>query len=135
LLIVTVIVAERAVFGAPRAVLEPQRLVVTAPSYRASFHRWKCELQIELRDGQGRWRPITKRNTRPEFAVVDARGVHSSFEAPARLCHSSVRDTVVVGLRQPAGNNLPGLGMDHEAPFGEEFRAFETRCNGTELAG
>jgi len=39
------------------------------------------------------------------------------------------------GLRQPAGNNLPGLGMDHEAPFGEEFRAFETRCNGTELAG
>jgi hypothetical protein len=98
LLIVTVIVAERAVFGAPRAALEPQRLVVTAPSYRASFHRSKCELQIELRDGEGHWRPITKGNTRPEFAVVDTRGVHSSFEAPARLCHSRVRDTVVVGL-------------------------------------
>jgi hypothetical protein len=22
-------------------------------------------------------------------------------------------------IRQPAGNNLPGFGMDHEAPFGE----------------
>jgi hypothetical protein len=98
LLIVTVIVAERAVSAAPQAVLEPQRLVVTAPSYRISFHRWKCDLQIELRDAAGHWRPIGKGKTRPEFAMVDARGVHGSFEAPIRLCHANVKGTVVVGL-------------------------------------
>ena len=85
LAIVTVIVTQQAISAAPQAVAEPQHVVVTAPGYRVAFHRWQCDLQLELRDGRGHWRSITKRNTHPEFAVVDAHGVHSSIEAPARL--------------------------------------------------
>lgn len=84
--------------AAPQAVLEPQQLVVTSRDYRVTFHRWRCDLQLELRDGQGRWRPVAKRNTHPEFAVVDAQGVHTSAAGPARLQHASVGETVAVGI-------------------------------------
>lgn len=84
--------------AAPEVSEEPQRLVVTAPGYRATFHRWQCDLQLELRDKQGNWRSVTKRDTRPEFAIVDAHGVHASSEAPARLSYAADGSGSVVGV-------------------------------------
>ena len=96
--LLAILVLGQSLPAAPQAVLEPQRLVVATPSYRVTFHRWRCDLQVELRGSHGRWWPITKRNARPEFAVVDAKGVHSSTEAPARLRHARVGEAIVVGL-------------------------------------
>ena len=96
--LLAIVALQQSLPAATQAGLEPQRLVVTSRDYRVTFHRWQCDLQLELRDGQGRWRPVTKRNTHPEFALVDARGVHSSIDAPARLRYSSVGDAIVVGI-------------------------------------
>jgi hypothetical protein len=99
--------------AAPRAVLEPQQVVVTSRDYRVSFHRWRCDLELELRDSQGHWRPVTRRNSRPEFAVVDAQGVHSSIDAPARLRHACVGDAVAVGLTTILPRTPPTVARVH----------------------
>ena len=116
LLIVTVIVAERAVLrpsGGARSRSDwssPCRATVR------SFHRWSCELQIEARrtgtlaaDHQEKHGPGVRRG--------GCEGVHSSFEVPARLCHSSVRDTVVVGLSTVLPSTPPSVVRVHfDAP-------------------
>jgi len=108
-----VIVVPQAASAAPRVDWEPQRLTVTAPAYRAVFHRSWCDVQIELRDGRGHWRPILKPKTSAEFALVDAQGVHSSHWAPARLQQRSVGDAVVVGLCTVLSTSRPALARAH----------------------
>ncbi len=103
----------RSVRAVPQAMLEPQRLIVTAHGYRVTFHRWQCDLQLELRDNQGRWRSITRRNSHPEFAVVDARGVHSSIEAPARLRHAVAGNAIVVGVTTVLPSTPPTVAQAH----------------------
>lgn len=99
--------------AAPRAALEPQQLTVTSRDYRISLPRWCCDFELELNDGRGGWRPVARRNSHPEFAVVDARGVHSSADAPARLRHAAVGDAVVVGLTTVLPCTPPTLARLH----------------------
>jgi hypothetical protein len=80
--------------AAETVVLEPHRLVVTAPTYRATFHRWQCEMQLELRDGQDHWRPVTRQKIFPEFAQINAQGTHGSLGAPARLQYANVGEAI-----------------------------------------
>ena len=108
-----VVALQQSLLAAPQADLEPQRLVVTARDYRVTFHRWQCDLQIELRDGQGHWRTVTRRNTQPEFALVDARGVHSSIDAPARLRHARVGDAIVIGITTVLPSTPPTVARIH----------------------
>jgi hypothetical protein len=78
--------------------MEPQRLVIAGPDYRATFHRYQCQWQVELRDTRGQWRPVTEGRSQPELAVVDHAGVHGSLGSPARLRHAMRDDAVLVGL-------------------------------------
>ena len=75
LILLTLLTVSRSSLAAPQVLLEPQRLVVTTQDYRITFQRYRSEFRLELRDGRGNWRAVTKPRTQPEFAVVDAQGV------------------------------------------------------------
>lgn len=111
--LLAILALEQSLPAAPQAVMEPQRLVVTSRDYRVTFHRWRCDLQLELRDSQGRWRPAAKRGTQPEFAVIDAGGVHSSSNAPARLRHANVGENVAVGMTTVLSSTPPVVARAH----------------------
>lgn len=99
--------------AAPRVVEDAQRLAITARDYRATFSRWRCEMGFELRDSEGRWRPVARQKSHAEFAVVDAGGVHSSIDAPARLRHACVGDTIAVGLTTVLPSTPPSIARIH----------------------
>jgi hypothetical protein len=111
--LIAILALARPLLAGPEAVVEPQRLVVTGRDYRVTFHRYRCEPRLELRDGQGRWRAVTKRTTVPEFAVIDAAGSHSSANAPARIRHEKVGDALVVGLTTILPTAPPTIARAH----------------------
>jgi len=120
--------------AAPQAVLEPQRLVVTAADYRVAFQRYRCEFQLELRDAHGDWRAVVKKGTQPEFALVDPSGVHGS-QGPAKLRHAVIGDAVAVGLTTllpgspPTHVRVHALCTDGGLLIG--FAPEDTACEGT----
>jgi hypothetical protein len=99
--------------AAPQVVVEPQQLVVTGRDYRVTFDRFRSGFQLDLRDGQGRWRPVTRKGTEAEFAVQGSGGVQGSQGAPARVRHESAADRVTVGLVSPLVASPTALARIH----------------------
>ncbi|MFC1596752.1 hypothetical protein ACFL5Q_02290, partial [Planctomycetota bacterium] len=111
--LLAILALQRSLSAGPQAVVEPQRLVITGRDYRVTFHRYRFEPGLELRDVRGEWRTVTKRTTVPEFAVIDAAGPHSSANAPTRVRHEEVGDTVVVGLTTILPTTPPTIARAH----------------------
>ena len=113
LIFLTLLIVPRSVVAAPQVAMQPQSLVVTAQEYRLTFHRYRSEFRLELRDGRGQWQAVTKPRTQPEFAVVDAQGVHTSLDGPARLRHVVAGEAIVVGLTTVLPNSPPTIARVH----------------------
>ena len=95
--------------AAPRAELEPQKLMITARDYRLTLRRFQAEFTLELRDRRGEWRSVTRKGSSPEFAIVDG-DVHGSQGSPCRLKHEVVGGNVVVGLTMVLPGPEPTIG-------------------------
>jgi hypothetical protein len=63
-----------------------------------TFPRYQSGFQLQLRESRDRWRSVTKLRSHPELAIVEADRVRSTIEAPARLRHAIVGQSVVVGM-------------------------------------
>ena len=113
LILLILLIVPRSVVAVPQVSLEPQGLIVTAQEYRITFHRYRSEFRLELRDGRGQWQAVTKSRTQPEFAVADAQGVHSSLDGPARLRHLVAGQFVVVGLTTVLPSSPPTIARIH----------------------
>jgi hypothetical protein len=113
LILLTLLLGPRSVAAAPQVLQQPQQLVVTAQAYRITFHRYRSEFRLELRGDRGQWLAVTKPRTQPEFAVVDAQGVHTSLDSPARLRHVIAGEAVVVGLTTVLPSSPPTIARIH----------------------
>ncbi|MGD0092125.1 MAG: hypothetical protein ABSE73_19600 [Planctomycetota bacterium] len=99
--------------AATTAGVEPGTLTVTAPEYRLRFGRDSFSLRIELRDSGGHWRSVTREHTEPEFAFVDAAGVHSSAGGQALVRHEAAGGRVAVGVTLLLSTAPPAVARLH----------------------
>ena len=96
--LLTALFAAQVLDAAMVTAIEGRDLVVTAPTYRLRVARFACELDLELRDGQGRWRRVSRRHGQPELAIVRASQAASSAGAQARVRHEKRGEAVAIGL-------------------------------------
>ena len=96
--LLTALFAAQMLDAAVVTAIEGRDLVVTAPGYRLRVNRDACALDLELRDGQGRWRRVSRRHGQPEFAILRGGQVASSAGAQARVRHERRGEAVAIGL-------------------------------------
>jgi hypothetical protein len=94
----------RSAVAAPAIEATPAQLSITAPGYRLQFQGGGSFIVLELRDAKGEWRRVTKcdnvtkRDTQPEFAVVENNQVQAMTGLNAQLRHERIHDAMAVGL-------------------------------------
>lgn len=87
-----------AAWAVPTVEETPNEVRIAGAGYRITFARYSSEIGFELRDLNGAWRRVTKKNGTAEFGLSEAGAFRSSAGNPARLKHAVRDDHVAVGM-------------------------------------